>query len=51
MIEKENLSDYDFKFSKEENIYHICEVIDLYSKNSKEKYKKFLKLIEERNYA
>ena len=54
MIENMDLMEnYNFEFAKgkEENIYQICEVSDLYSKNNKEKYKKFLKLIEERNYA
>lgn len=51
MIENKDLTEYNFEFSKKENIYQICEIIDLYSKNNKEKYEEFFKLIEESNYA
>jgi len=51
MIENKDLTDYNFEFSKKENIYQICEIIDLYSKNNKAEYEEFFKLIEESNYA
>lgn len=52
MIENVDLINYSFEFSKKENIYQICEIANLYSKNNKEKYKKFLEMLEEKsNYV
>jgi len=51
MIEKENLSDYDFKFSKEENIYQICEIKDIYLSENLKKYSKFIKKMDDCKYV
>lgn len=51
MIEKENLNDYDFKFSKEENIYQICEIKEIYLTENLKKYSKFIKKMDDYKYV
>jgi len=51
MIEKDNLSDYDFKFSKEESIYQICEIKDIYLSENLKKYSKFIKKMDNYKYV
>lgn len=51
MIEKDNLSDYDFKFSKEESIYQICEIKDIYLAENLKKYNKFIKKTDDCKYV
>lgn len=51
VIEKDNLSDYDFKFSKEESIYQICEIKDIYLTENLKKYSKFIKKTDDCKYV